>query len=392
MGGEIMDSRALLHVGWHELYPDPGLNYQLNRWAALGGPGWLADVRPVLPALRGHDTWRSIFVSLGESARSQGRTRDAALHFRCAESFMAASDPQKEPLRRRLVQLFRDAYGVAESARRDVRFGEVLLPVWHFPADGSGSTAVVFGGLDSYVEELFPLLLHMRDAGWNVYAFEGPGQGSVLAEQYAPMSADWHFPVGAVLDAFGLQDVTLIGVSFGGCLAIRAAAFESRVRRVVAFDVLTDLFECIVREQPVPVAAALRGLLAVGARTVIDQSATTLAQHSPLVEQALGQAMHVFGSATASEALGHARALQTRDVSHRVRQDVLLMAGAGDHYVPLEQLWEQSRLLSAARSITARVFTADELAQAHCQIGNLPLAVRVISSWASSLEAGPARE
>src|SRR5262249_5240511 len=150
-------------------------------------------------------------------------------------------------------------------------------------------------------------------------------------------------------------DVTLIGVSFGGCLAIRAAAFEPRVARVVAFNAMTDLFECIAREQPAAIAATLRGLLAVGARRVIDESATTLAQHNQMVERALGQAMHVFGSATPSEALEKARAFQTRDISKRVRQDALLMGGTDDHYIPLEQFWEQAKLLSAARSITARV-------------------------------------
>jgi pimeloyl-ACP methyl ester carboxylesterase len=35
---------------------------------------------------------------------------------------------------------------------------------------------------------------------------------------------------GVVLDAFNLDDVTLVGISLGGCLAIRATAFEPRVR------------------------------------------------------------------------------------------------------------------------------------------------------------------
>ncbi|MGH9350209.1 MAG: alpha/beta fold hydrolase [Vicinamibacterales bacterium] len=376
-----MDGGPLLHVGWYELHPDANLNFQLNRRAAFGGPAWVEDVRPVLPALRGYDEWRSIFVSLGESALSQGRTRHAALHFRCAEYVMAASDARREALRQRLLALFRQGYGIPESSRREVPFGDVQLPTWHFPA-ASPKTAVVFGGIDTYVEELFPLLLYLNREGWRVVAFEGPGQGSVLEEQYAPMSTDWHLPVRAVLDAYDLNDVTLIGVSFGGCLAIRAAAFEPRVTRVVAFNAMTDLLECIARDQPVRVAAALRGLLAVGARRAIDDSASTLAQHSQAVEQALSQAMHVFGSATPSEALEKAKAFQTRDVSARVRQDVLLMAGADDHYIPLEQLWEQGRLLTGARSITARVFTAGDLAQAHCQIGNLPLALHVISSWA----------
>src|SRR5262249_19763033 len=55
-----------------------------------------------------------------------------------------------------------------------------------------------------------------------------------------------------------------------------------------------------------------------------------------------------------------AQTFHTRDVSERVRQDVLLLAGARDHYVPLSQLWDQMPLLSNARSITARVFTAQE--------------------------------
>jgi hypothetical protein len=37
----------------------------------------------------------------------------------------------------------------------------------------------VFGGFDSYIEEFFPILLSFREKGWNVVAFEGPGQGAV---------------------------------------------------------------------------------------------------------------------------------------------------------------------------------------------------------------------
>jgi hypothetical protein len=43
-------------------------------------------------------------------------------------------------------------------------------------------------------------------------------------------------------------------------------------------------------------------------------------------------------------------------------------------------------MLTSARSVTARVFTAQEHAQAHCQIGNLPVAVRVMSEWIGGFE------
>jgi pimeloyl-ACP methyl ester carboxylesterase len=209
----------------------------------------------------------------------------------------------------------------------------------------------------------------------------------VLEEQRAPMTLHWHRPVAAVLDALGLDDVTLVGISLGGCLAIRAAALEPRVRRVVAFDVLSDFLGTMLAQTPPPVAALVRGALSVGARGLVDRGAMRLARERPVVEWGLAQGMHVFGCDRPADALATGKTMHTRDVSHRVRQDVLLMAGAGDHYVPLEQLWEQARLLSGARSITTRVFTRSEHAHEHCQVGNLPLAFRVISDWASSVSS-----
>src|SRR5260370_19963530 len=108
-------STSGLHVGWYELHPDVSLNFQLNRWAATGGPAWIDDVRPALPSLVNYDAWRGAFVGLGERAESQGRLLHAELHFRCAEFFMTTSDPRKEPLRKRLIQMFREAAGVPAS-------------------------------------------------------------------------------------------------------------------------------------------------------------------------------------------------------------------------------------------------------------------------------------
>lgn len=243
----------------------------------------------------------------------------------------------------------------------------------------------MFGGFDSYIEEFFPILLSFQDKGWDVVAFEGPGQGTVLEEQGIPLMREWHRPVTAVLDAFNLQDVTLVGISLGGCLAIRAAAFEPRVRGVVAFDVLSDFFECMMAVHPGPASSIVRALLATGADGLIDLTLPRLAHHNPVLEWGIAQACHVFGREGPAGALRVAQTLNTRDVSERVRQHVLLLAGAQDHYVPLSQLWDQIRLLSDARSITARIFTSQEQAQAHCQVGNLPLAIGTISDWARKI-------
>ena len=69
------------------------------------------------------------------------------------------------------------------------------------------------------------------------------------------------------------------------------------------------------------------------------------------------------------------------DVSASIRQDVLLLAGSEDHYVPMKQWRRQIRMLKNARSITARLFTPSESAQNHCQVGNYGLALRTIVNW-----------
>jgi hypothetical protein len=72
---------------------------------------------------------------------------------------------------------------------------------------------------------------------------------------------------------------------------------------------------------------------------------------------------------------------RTDDISSLVQQDILLMAGTRDHYVPLRQLGDQVMTLTAAPSVTCRVFTEAEQAQNHCQVGNTGLAISVILDW-----------
>ena len=94
--------------------------------------------------------------------------------------------------------------------------------------------------------------------------------------------------------------------------------------------------------------------------------------------------MEQDGTSTPAGAIEAARAYHTRDISHLLTQDVFLMAGEDDHFIPIGQLEMQRRLLTSTRSTTLRVFTTAEQAQAHCQVGNLPLAINVMTDWVRS--------
>ena len=91
--------------------------------------------------------------------------------------------------------------------------------------------------------------------------------------------------------------------------------------------------------------------------------------------------MHITGTATPYDFLRSTTALSTGKISHRVRADVLLLAGADDHYVPLKQLGRQAAVLVNARSVTTRTYTAAEEASNHCQLGNIGATARLIEAW-----------
>ena len=71
--------------------------------------------------------------------------------------------------------------------------------------------------------------------------------------------------------------------------------------------------------------------------------------------------------------------------SDLVNQDVLILTGREDHFIPFKMHDMQVKALTNAKSVTARVFTKEEQAQNHCQIGNIGLALDVMVKWIADI-------
>jgi len=67
--------------------------------------------------------------------------------------------------------------------------------------------------------------------------------------------------------------------------------------------------------------------------------------------------------------------------SDLVKQEVLILTGRKNHLVPFKMHNLQVKALANARSVTAKVFTKEEYAQNHCQIGNIGLLLDVVTRW-----------
>jgi pimeloyl-ACP methyl ester carboxylesterase len=379
-----MNSRFV--VGYRDLHPNAAVNFQLNRWISYLGEDALAEIGPVLPKLTDLPSLRREFLSLADKAEARGRLGHAAYYCRAAEFFMFADDPGKAPVRQRFLDLIWKAHGLTATDRQLVPYTDGqqqgLLPAYRFPATGQQrGTIVVHGGGDSYIEEFFPLLPVFTDAGYEVVAFEGPGQGGALEESGLPMTAEWHKPTAAILDHFGLEDVTMIGVSMGGCLVLRAAAAEPRITRVIAYDVLYDNFGMWLAKLAPPARALMRGLVEAKAGPVIDALIYRAAGKSVGLEWAIRQGMHLTGTRSPYEYLRAIGRFTTRGISPQVTQHVLIMAGAEDWSVPVSQYYQQLGALTSARSVTGRLFSRAEHAHQHCQVGNLGLALDYMLDW-----------
>jgi pimeloyl-ACP methyl ester carboxylesterase len=370
-------------VGYHRLHPDRGIEFQCNRFLQCIGPSALPEIQEAARSIHSYPNWVREFLGLAERARRDRRILAAAFYDRAASFFMAPTDPGRRPAITRFQEQLRELYQLRPVA---VRYEDATLPAYDLaPTGAARGTIVVFGGFDEYVEENLPLLQLATRAGYRVIAFDGPGQGAALDDYGLPMTEAWERPVSAVLDHFELDDVTLIGISLGGCLAIRAAAFEARVRRVVTLDVFDDFLECLGRQIGPGATPALRLLLALRARSAVNAAARVAAARKPIAAWGLTQGRYVTGTPDAYGFLQAARRFCTRTVSHRVTADALLLAGANDHYVPVHQLHRQAAALTQARSVTTRLFTAAEHADNHCQIGNMGAALHQILTWLSGL-------
>src|SRR5271170_4185285 len=330
---------ASFPVGYYELHPDISINFQLNRFYGwVGDDSMLTEMREATAGVDDYPTFTKTFLDLGDRALARHETLKGAYYLRLAEFFLFTGDLRKLPTRQRFVDLILDHFQIPSSACSRIPFESGWLPAYRLtPAQPKG-TLVVFGGFDSYIEEWMPAALVFRDAGYDTILFEGPGQGAALELAHLTMSHEWEKPVKAVLDFFRLDAVTLMGFSLGGGLVMRAAAFEPRVRRVIAYDIMTNGLECVLRPLPPPVQKELLDWIDTGNEAAVDKFFADAMAESLLLDWMVKLAIHNTGTRTTYAMLKHYQKYETASISSRLTQDVLLMAGAEDHYIPVHQL------------------------------------------------------
>jgi pimeloyl-ACP methyl ester carboxylesterase len=325
-----------------------------------------------------HAAWAAMadrVLALAESTNDRISKSNAYMrahnYQRTAEFLLPPDDPKRPPSWQKSLACFDK--GIETSGVRCERIGVPYeggqLRAHYFPGGpGAGEKPLIMlvGGYDSILEELYPFLGKPALArGYSVLAYEGPGQGQPLRDglKFTP---EWEKPTGAVLDAFLAtharpKQIVLIGMSMGGYLAPRAAAFEKRIDGVVAWDTCFDL--------------------GAAAAPILKLAADPRAAKIPDVVWAANNGLWTMGTSSNAETAAAMAGYTLAPVAERITQPVLIMQGEVDHFVPFGQTAEFEKALVNAKSVTTRVFSRISGGGEHCQTGNLTLVHAAIFDW-----------
>ncbi len=364
-------------VGYHRFHKNQLFNFQLNRWHSLGYVRF-EDMHDAGSHVTSFADWKREMLTLADRALAEERLMNAAFYCRAAEFYVMSNDLEKEILYERFVDLFSRAFARDNITRHLVPFQGTFLPAITVPASSEKKgTILLHGGFDSFIEEWYSVMRYFADHGYDVIGFEGPGQGAALRKYGLPITYEWEKPTKAILDFFNLTDVTLIGMSMGGWFALRAAAFEPRVQRVIASGHAIDYMKSMNT-----VLRAIHLWFMEHFRPWTERMAEQKFRGEGQAAWVVDHLKYITKKTKALDALDFYLVLNEENMhSDLVTQDVLILSGREDHFIPRKMHAMQIAALVRARSVTGRVFTRHDHAQNHCQTGNIGLALEVMRTW-----------
>ena len=266
-----------------------------------------------------------------------------------------------------------------------IPFEKTALPGYLLLVDSSEvkrPLLILHSGFDGTAEEIyFEIGALAVERGYNCLLFEGPGQGGVIREQKIPFRQDWESVVAPVVDyALELSFVDpdrigLMGISFGGYFAPRAAAFEDRIKVCIANGGIYDFYESMISKFPEGTEKMLNDLKA---RRVFDKQMLEIIKDNVELEFFFDNGMFTFHAQSPSELLLMLKSYSLKDIADKITCKMLVVDSEKDH-----DLQGQAKKLYEALTCPKEymLFTTETAAEEHCQMGAVMISGEQILNW-----------
>ena len=329
------------------------------------------------------------FLAEGHNKSAREAYFRASNYYRTAEFFLHTNpeDPRILETWGKSRECFLKAAKLSEQPVKFVRipFEKTALPGYLCLVDNSRKKRpllIIHSGFDGTAEELyFEIGFLAVKRGYNCLLFEGPGQGEVIRKQKIPFRPNWETVVTPVVDfALKLPEVDpdrigLIGFSFGGYLAPRAAAFEHRIKLCIANGGVYDFYKNTIKKFPSNMEDILRNK---EASLEFDKEIMGSMKTNVDTGWFFANSMFTFKAKTPSKFLLMLKPYNMKDCAEKINCNMLVIDSEGDKDLP-----GQAKQLYNALKCPKKymLFTKEEGAGEHCQMGAIMISNERILNW-----------
>ena len=331
------------------------------------------------------------FLARGRKISARQEFFKASNYYRTAEFFLHTNpeDPRIVSVWKKSRDSFLKAAKLADHPiiPVEIPFEGTTLPGYLCLVDRTGAKRpllIVHSGFDGTVEEIYyGSAFFAVQRGYNVLLFEGPGQGRVIRVQKIPFRPNWETVLTPVVDfALGRREVdpkkiALMGISFGGYLAPRAVAFEKRIKACIANGGVYD-FHAAARLTP----EDEKELDSPQGAEEFDRFIYEKMKTDPSFRWSMANGLFTFRAKSPSEWLKMTRPYTMKDVAGKITCPILIVDSEEDKDMP----GQAKKLYEALRSPKDfMLFTKEEGAEEHCQMGALLISNARILDWLDDL-------
>ena len=389
-------------------FDNPELDFQLLRSLGMvpAGGGAIGEILTAAASIKDGDpvSWVDGFASVAEMVSQEAETclagghivsaRDlfcrASQYFRAAEYFEDIDAPRHDELGANSRDAFLTAaklfYPPIETV--SLPYDPLPIPGYFAKASRSGGPApciIINGGFDSSAEELyFQFGVEALKRGFHIFFFDGPGQtGMMRLRPRLAFRHDWEAVINPVVDhvlsrpEVDPEKLTLLGISFGGYLAPRAAAHELRIKALIADSPITDWY------------AYMSGFFGPGGAEIPDFSLDYLKEATPqdfppLQKQMLVHSFRKFGTESWNAYIEALKRFKlSPDILACIACPTLACIGEGEGGEPKAQF--DAFLKGVGGPVTSAIFSIDWGADAHCQVNNIARFAQIAYDWLGDL-------
>lgn len=310
----------------------------------------------------------------------------ASNYYRTAEFYLHENpnDPRINDLYNKSIYCFSYVMKLNTPAIEaiEIPYEHTTLPGHFYHIDNKPRpTLVLVNGFDGTKEEFYGLAMSALEHGMNFFTFEGPGQGEAVRKQHLFFRYDYEKVISPVLDyllsrkEIDPNAIVLMGESFGGYLAPRAAAFDKRIAACIANGGVYDFMR--FRK---PSNFSREDFFAYVRNNQDEVNAINYEEIKKNSEMrwAISHGMYVSDAKTPAEFILKTEEYYLKGIAEKITCPTLVIDTENENFFPgqAKVLYDE---LECKKDFM--LFTKDECAEEHCQVGAKLIAGERIFNW-----------